>query len=378
LAALTCLAFLLAGAVPAEAAKHKKSWPSKKSGKSRHKKSPSAPKAGAKAVPAEEDDDDGEEETAQGGDSGGEEEKADPPFKPKKVAKASDRNEEDEDEDSEKSSSSDSDDDDGGSTVVRRKQRKVAMESDGSAPIALELMAGPRMINRSFQFNEPLGQASEYKLPRGAAPFIDAAIYPLAFAGRGALANIGIVGRYERLVGTSTVTKDPSGATASTTTTSAQQYEVGLRGRIPLDVHEVGITGTYGQQSFMPATKSPPPSASAIPNVIYTFIGLGADARLRFGGIVTLGAHVGTRLVTDTGPLGKTWFKKTTTTAVDAGLSLAVRVAPMFEVVAGGDFVRYGFAFNPKATDNLAFVAGGAVDQYISGYLALRVSLNGG
>lgn len=375
LAALTCLAFLLTGAVPAEAAKHKKSWPSKKSGKSRHKKSPSAPKAGAKAAPAEEDDDEGEEETAQGGDSGGgDDEKADPPFKPKKVAKSSD---EDEDEDGEKSSS-DSDDDDGGSTVVRRKQRKVAMESDGTAPIALEIMAGPRIVNRSFRFNEPLSDAAEYKLPRGAAPFIDAAIYPLAFAGRGVMANIGIVGRYERLVGTSTVTKDPSGATASTTTTTAQQYEVGLRGRIPLDVHEVGLTGTYGQQSFMPATKSPPPSTMAIPNVVYSFVGLGADARLRFGGIVTLGAHLGTRLVTDTGSLGKTWFKKTTTTAVDAGLSLAVRVAPMFEVVAGGDFVRYGFAFNPKPSDNLAFVAGGAVDQYISGYLALRVSLNGG
>lgn len=375
LAALTCLAFLLAGAVPAEAAKHKKSWPSKKSGKPKHKKSPSAPKAGAKAAPAEEDDDEGEEETAQGDSGGGDDEKADPPFKPKKVAKSSDKD--DDDDDDEKSSSGDSDDDEG-TTVVRRKPRKVAMESDGSAPIALEIMAGPRMINRSFQFNEPLGQASEYKLPRGAAPFIDAAIYPLAFAGRGVMANIGIVGRYERLVGTSTVTKDSSGATSGTTTTNAQQFEVGLRGRVPLAEHEVGLTGTYGQQSFLPATKSPPPSATAIPNVIYTFVGLGADTRLRFGGIVTLGAHVGTRLVTDTGPLGKTWFKKTTTTAVDAGLSLAVRVAPMFEVVAGGDFVRYGFAFNPKPTDNLAFVAGGAVDQYLSGYLALRVSLNGG
>lgn len=375
LAAMTCLAFLLVGAPSAEAAKHKKSWPSKKSGKSKHKKSPSAPKPGAKAAPAEEDDDEGEEETAQGDSGGGDEEKADPPFKPKKVAKASDSD--DEDEDGEKSSSGDGDDE-GGSTVVRRKQRKVAMDSDGSAPIALEIMAGPRLVNRSFKFNEPLGDAAEYKLPRGAAPFIDAAIYPLAFAGRGVMANIGIVGRYERLVGTSTVIKDPAGMTSMTTSTTAQQYEVGLRGRIPLDVHEVGLTGTYGQQSFMPATKSPPPSTMAIPNVVYTFVGLGADARLRFGGIVTLGAHLGTRLVTDTGSLGKTWFKKTTTTAVDAGLSLAVRVAPMFEVVAGGDFVRYGFAFNPKPADNLAFVAGGAVDQYISGYLALRVSLNGG
>jgi hypothetical protein len=49
----------------------------------------------------------------------------------------------------------------------------------------------------------------------------------------------------------------------------------------------------------------------------------------------------------------------------------------MFTVVGGGELIRYGFDFNPVST-NAAFVAGGAVDQYISGYLALRVSFSGG
>jgi hypothetical protein len=378
LAALTCLAFLLTGAVPAEAAKHKKSWPSKKSGKSRHKKSPSpaSSKSGAPAPADDGDDDSGEGESAQAG--GGDEDEADAPaFKPKKVAKSSNDND-DEDEDSGSSSSS-GDGDDDGSPVVRKKARKVAMEGDESAPIALELAAGPRVVNRSFQFNDALAQASEYKLPYGAAPFLDAAIYPLAFAGRGALANIGVIGRYERLVGTSTVSKDPNGGPSTTTTTTAQQFEVGARGRIPLDVHEVGVAVTYGSHVFLPASKDPGPSATSIPNVRYTFIGAGADTRLRFG-IVTVGAHLGTRVVTETGPLNTTWFKKTTkpALALDAGLSLAVRVAPMFEVVGGVDFLRYGFAFNPKPADNLTFVAGGAVDQYISGFLALRVSITGG
>ena len=49
----------------------------------------------------------------------------------------------------------------------------------------------------------------------------------------------------------------------------------------------------------------------------------------------------------------------------------------MFSIVAGVDFLRYAFNFNPVPTTN-AVVAGGAVDQYISGYLALRVSISGG
>jgi hypothetical protein len=381
---MTCLAFLLVGAPSAEAAKHKKSWPSKKSGKSHHKKSAPA-KSGAKPAPVDtSDDDEGEDEGDSESAQGESEEKTAPPFKAKKVAKSSD---EDEDEDSSSGSSSDDSDDEGGSTVIRRKPKKVAIEGGDGAPVAIELMAGPRLVNRSFKFNEALADAdpgadaAEYKLPRGAAIYLDGAIYPLAYAFRnGVLPNIGIVGRFERLVGTSTVTKDPAGNTVSTTTTTAQQFEAGLRGRIPLGDHEVGLVGTYGQQVFWPASKDPGPSQMTIPNVHYTFIGLGADARLRFGP-VTIGAHAGTRIVTDTGTLGRTWFKRTTANAVDAGLSLAVRVAPMFDVVVGGDIVRYGFAFNarpadPRPADN--FVAGGAVDQYLSGYLALRVSLTGG
>lgn len=373
LAALICVAFLLTGAAPlAQAAKHKKSWPSKKH--KSHKKAPSAPSSsgkGAAKPPAEDaDEDEGEGESTQA-DSGDKDEADAPAFKPKKVAKS---NDEDEDEDDNESSGGD----DGEGTVVRKKARKpVADDGGDGAPIAFELAVGPRGVNRSFAFNDPYqGNPPEYKLPAGFAPFLDLSIYPLAFAGRGVLANIGLIASYERLVGTSTVSNKGT-AMESTSTTSSQQFEVGGRFRIPLGASEVGVAATYGSHSFKLNSKDlTPAEGAALPNVAYTFAGFGADTRLRFG-VVTVGAHLGTRLVFDTGPLGKkAWFTGTKTTSITGGLSVAVRVAPMFEVVGGADLVRYGFDFTSPANDPI--VAGGAVDQYLSGFLALRVAITGG
>jgi hypothetical protein len=118
-----------------------------------------------------------------------------------------------------------------------------------------------------------------------------------------------------------------------------------------------------------------PMATGAIPNVAYKFAGFTADARFHFAEVIELGLHVGTRLVLDTGALGK-WFPKTKTNSINAGLQLGYQVTPLIGVVAGADLVRYGFDFNPVPMNN-ALVAGGAVDQYISGYAALRVTLLG-
>jgi len=382
LAALACLAFLSAGA-PAEAAKHKKGWPSKKAGKA-HKKSPSSPASGKSAAPA--DDDADEEEAPAAAQAQPRKESNDddadaPPFKPKKVAKAKD---EDEDEDGDSSSSGGGDDDSGEGTVVRKKARKTASaQGEEGAPVALQLAAGPRAVHRTFDFNDPLSDfqpgvaaPAAYNLPAGPTPFLDAEIYPAAFAGGGVAANIGVGGRYERLIGTTSVANKGTPMEKATTTAS-QQFEVGLRGRIPFGANEVGLTGTYGQHMFHLQTKDLGPNmGSVLPNVDYTFAGIGADTRIR-AGAVTVGAHVGTRLMLNTGALQKYWVRQVTTKAVEAGLSVGYHLTPIFEVVGGADLLRYAFDFNqPKAGDPI--IAGGAVDQYISGYLALRVSITGG
>jgi hypothetical protein len=380
---LVCLVFglgLLVTSPPAAAADKKKAWASKKHKKTHHKASkPTAKAAGSTggAAAAEEDEEDEGDAAPEGATAKDDEAKAKP--KPKAASNDKESKDESSDEDDRQASKDKGDDDDdgGGSTVVRRKAKRPAMEEGGTAPIALELEAGPRLVHRTFDFNDPLsnhvaGAAKPYayKLNMAPAPFVDLGFYPGAFATRGLGASFGLIASFEKLVGTKTT--DTNGASIDTL---AQQYEVGLRGRLPLAAHEVGVSATYGKQTFHVSQTDPGPGAGTVPNVDYTFAGFGADARLRFAPL-EIGAHVGTRAVLDTGTLNKMWFSTVKTTTIGAGLSVAYRLTPMFDLVGGVDFMRYAFDFNPVNPMN-AIIAGGAVDQYISGFLALRVSLSG-
>jgi hypothetical protein len=381
---VACLAFglcFLGVPSPAAAADKKKAWASKKHKKTHHKSSkPKAAAAkaggasgGAAAASAKADD---EEEDDDNSASAEDDEKQDQAA-PKGKAKASgdDGEREARNNDDEKGGG---DDDEGDGSVVRRKAKRPVAEEGGGAPVAFELRAGPRGIHRSFNFNDPLSNHAQgvtppysYALGAGAAPFLDLGFYPGAFATRGFGANVGLVAKYERLVGTKTTA--PNGASFDAL---AQQYEVGARGRLPLGDNELGLTASYGKQTFHVTQTDMGPTGTSVPNVDYSFVGLDLDGRLAVTSAVELGAHLGSRLVLDTGALGQTWFTTVKTTSIDAGAWFAIRLTRMFSGVAGVDFMRYAFNFNPVPTNN-PVVAGGAVDQYISGYAALRITVPG-
>ncbi|MDB4979994.1 MAG: putative serine/threonine phosphatase [Myxococcales bacterium] len=372
---LACLALALVGAPTSSAwaAKKKKpakTWPSRRS----------THKTETKAAPASSDADEEAAPAAQKG--GGDDEEDDKPeatkSKSSKAAKVKMDEADDADDDDKRAGKSKDDDDssggdEGDAPVVRKKAKKqpVADEGEGGAPVAFTLDIGSRGMRRTFDFNDPrfydgTTWPGAYRLKAAPVPFLHVGIYPLAFAGRDGLANIGLVGRYERLVGVST----KSGGT-----TASQEFDVGLRGRLPLGGGEVGLSATYGQHTFLlTGADLPPSNATTVPNVEYTFVRADLDGAADLGPI-TLGGHVGTRFVPKTGALG-TWFGTTKTTSIEAGISAAYRLTPVIQVVAGADYLRYAFAFSPPRNNGI--VAGGAVDQYISGFLALRVSVSGG
>jgi hypothetical protein len=382
---LNCLALATVGvSARAVAADSSKTWPSKKKKKHHktHHKASTSTSTSTKAGAAPAEDANGDEE---GGDEGGDDEadkaeKDEPvkskPAKKEKADKDADKADKSDDDEREASDERGGGDEGGEDLVIHRKARHVADES-GPAPVAFELSVGPRLVHRTFDFNDPLSnhvagapKPYSYVLPAGPAPFVDLGFYPAALGVRGPLANFGIVGSYEKLIATKTQ--------SSTSSTDAQQFEIGVRGRLPLGDHEAGLAASYGKQTFhVTEADLGPQDGGTIPNVDYTFVDLNADGRLHFNPI-TIGAHLGTRFVTHTGALGKMWYPTVKTTAIEAGLSAAYRLTPLFEIVAGADLMRYAFDFNPVSTATSGFVAGGAVDQYISGYLALRVTFSGG
>jgi len=252
-------------------------------------------------------------------------------------------------------------------------------------PSPLELTAGLRAVHRDFSYHDTpaerfpgrgLPEPTTYKLPLGPAVFIDGAVYPLAFGSRGAAAAFGIAGGYEQNFATQSV-YGASASDAGKLTTHASQYYVGLKGRIPVSVHELGLLAAYGRQVFDLGAHATTPHGEQVPDVAYRFIRLSGEARFRLGD-ASLGFHVGTRLVNDTGGLERNWFPHVKTQSVEAGLLAGYRLSASIDFVLGVDLLRYAFNFNPipnTANPYTAVIAGGAVDQYTSGWLGLRFAL---
>jgi hypothetical protein len=167
----------------------------------------------------------------------------------------------------------DDDDDDGGGRRrrVRRRGARPAWET------VFEVFAGLHVQNRNFSFNDPVSPANppSYKSGVHTALSINAAIYPLAAFSRGVLADIGLVARYDRVVGL----KSQLDATTIADTLS-QTFEIGLRYRWNIlasatsPVVMVGLE--YGRQMFFILSDQPP-----LPNITYDYLKL-ALARVQW------------------------------------------------------------------------------------------------
>jgi len=260
-------------------------------------------------------------------------------------------------------------------------------DGDVKRPSPLEVTIGVRAVHRKFSYHDTpqtlfpdagYTGLSTYQLPLGPAAFIQLNVFPLAFKSSGAAANIGITAGYEGGFATKSVYAENTPQQQELKTQS-NEFFVGLRGRIPVGVHEVGLVAAYGRQIFSLLGDNP----QVFPDVAYKFVKLGVDTRFRFDEL-TVGFHLGTRLVTDTGDLKRLWFSNTKAASAEGGLLLGYQIAANFELNGGVDITRYAFNFNPiddppaDTNSKIAYgnlVAGGAVDQYTSGWLGVRYSM---
>ncbi|MEO6601658.1 MAG: hypothetical protein ABIQ16_17410 [Polyangiaceae bacterium] len=270
------------------------------------------------------------------------------------------------------------------------EEQPSASDSSSAAPseftsdsgrTPLELTAGLRAVHRSFSYHDTPSERfpqygfappRTYALPLGPAVFIEGSLFPGAWATRGPGSWFGLTAGYELNIATKSVYG--VAPNEKQLTTRANQWFFGGKARIPVSAHEFGLSGGVGTQVFNLLGDEDRPQ---VPDVWYKFYFLRAEGRLRFNA-VSLGFHLGTRLVHNTGGLERDWFAHVKTQSVEAGISVGYTLATNLEVVGGIDHVRYAFDFNPlpPAADPSTWpIAGGAVDQYTSGWLGLRYSL---
>jgi hypothetical protein len=241
----------------------------------------------------------------------------------------------------------------------------------GKRPSPFELMFGVRPFNRKFSYSDDLHEfdpgtpeQSTYSGP-GVALFLQLRWYPIAHKEAGTLSNLGLTGGYER--GFLTKAKPPSGGELDVTT---QEFFFGLRGRFPVGAHELGLSGTYGQHEFTVQDDE-----VLLPDVRYSYLRPALDGRFRLKRIV-LGFSLGYRLILSAGQVqDDDWFPNASVGGIDVGLFGGYAVSKHFDLLAGVDMRRYFYSMNPEPGD--ARVAGGAVDQFLSGWVGVSWRLPG-
>lgn len=247
----------------------------------------------------------------------------------------------------------------------------------------LVLMGGVRFFNRTLTFNDTLPQVADpafamrnYELRLGPAAFIKLQLYPGAFlGGDGFASNIGLIGGFEQGMPIASKYAGNLPNVPPELTNSTQEWFVGSRLRFPGETTEFGGAITYGQQKFILEGDELFP---IVPDVKYGYLRLGGDAWFNFGALF-VGVELGVRLVLGTGELERKdlWFENAAGNGIDLGLRFGYQLFDSVAIVLGGDLIRYGFDFNPMDKATATRVAGGAIDQYLSGFAGVRFTLPG-
>ncbi|MES1206783.1 MAG: hypothetical protein ABUS79_12675 [Pseudomonadota bacterium] len=268
------------------------------------------------------------------------------------------------------------DDESGDENVISEKAEPEETDS-GERPEALVLAVGPRVLSRSLNYVQDIYRGnSKYSLP--AAPEVGLAVdvYPAAFSTGGFAANIGLTAAFSYML---PVVKTPvaAGMGTGSYTTYSQNWSIGAKVRLPMGVFGTVAYGDQRYQLLKPSTGG----GIDVPMVDYRYVRVGAGGRIKVTPEVSLMANFGYLHCLALGQIKTTaYFPKATCGAVELGAGLGYRFTRSLELQAGGELRRYGLAFHntpADAQDPSHRIAGGAVDQYIMGYVALAVVFGG-
>ena len=293
-------------------------------------------------------------------------------------------------------------DGDSESEAPKKKKKKKKSKGDadtgedgdagGNMPPTLDASAGFVGINRGYAYNQDRSMLRPYTLPLGPAVGINVVAYPMGLAGDdGPLANLGVEAHFEYAFGIQSGIGggDPQLPNAKFATT-VHEFAGGVRYRFPFAAsHQFWLSLTGGEHAFVfkstagcATTMSGGTTSNTcrprldIPDTIYRFAQPGVGARFEFGDIsVSLAA--GYRLILNgAGDHFQQFFPHRTVGGLEADGYVAYRFMDSFEARLSFQWRRYFYSMNSTQADVTAMmmdpnalpkVAGGAVDQYISG-----------
>ena len=249
----------------------------------------------------------------------------------------------------------------------RRVPRRSPIAGGGGpvrVPHLLEASFGPRTIGRTLTFTDNVSGAPGYSLPMATAIGGELTLFPGARLG-GVLSYLGLAAAWETSVAART--RGADGEQRHPTRYLA--YRVGARGFVPLGQSSLRVGLDQGQQRF----DLDLPQASMSPDVNYRFLRPSVEGRIHLDDFsVALGLSY--LHVLAAGGLGDAGhFPRAKVRGVEGVARVAYAVASDLEVDLGAELRRFAFTMNVRQGD--PFIAGGAVDDYLSAALRLTYRL---
>src|SRR5690606_18955731 len=119
-----------------------------------------------------------------------------------------------------------------------------------------------------------------YSLDLGPMVHLSADWYPLAHFMTGPATLFGIMLETQQGFGVNTGFEDPDSGESGTFSTVHNSFFAGLRGRIPISDHEIGLFAGWGFHRFA-VEEEVQGFSSLVPDVDYKFIQLGLDSRFQ-------------------------------------------------------------------------------------------------
>lgn len=195
---------------------------------------------------------------------------------------------------------------------------------------------------------------------------VSGAWYPVALASDSMLGNLGLVAGFGTAIGLSS--EDEAGNAIDT---SASAFHIGLRGRLPIDRSELGLTIAYGGRNF--STEAP--AATPIPDVSHRYLRLAADGHIALSDAFGLELNAGYLLRLGSGELeDDAYFPELSGGGIEVGAAAVMALGDSgLSLRAGLDWQRFFFSLNPAV--DAPRVAGGSVDNYYTLNISARYEL---
>jgi hypothetical protein len=265
-------------------------------------------------------------------------------------------------------------------------------EPEKPRPVPFDVTGGIGFVFRSFSGSNAVVVGDNDLQTRdqsgGMATLrLGASLYPAALFTKSFVANLGLIAHFERSLGGKAQRPDDDAFTElpSELTTTLTAWDLGARVRLPIALHELGFSVTYGAQLFEiegnPGGPGPitgdNPTPKPVPDVDYGFVRIGADFTYNMAKYFFAG-NVGFRIISSAGEdpgqiQDAAWFPNSDVGGVDFGLTGGYLISDRITATIGLDLRNYFYSMNNVVDDfGNRPVAGGATDMYFAGLISAQ------